>query len=175
MLNKTKLLAISCCIIGLAACSKSNEFWSTHQPNRTAAIQLYPDGYDNGGAYAPADAKTKQVVIPETYHVKEATPPQSFKSRDVNWVNHQNPQGYTIELGQGEQAASVAATLHKAPQSERMAAVKVKQDGKEMYQGIYGTYSSQEAALAALNNLPDDLKQNARIKSWSSVQSQVSE
>ena len=175
MLTKTQLIALSLCAIGLTACNKSNEYWGSKSSNRGAAIQLYPDGYDNGGAYAPGDAETKQVVVPETYHVNETSPPQSFKSRDINWVSNQNPQGYTIELTSGEQASSVAATLQRAPKSERMAAIKVKQDGREVYQGIYGTFSSQEAAQAALNSLPEDLKQNARIKSWGSVQSEVSE
>jgi septal ring-binding cell division protein DamX len=175
MRTKTQLIAVSLCVFGIAACSKSNEYWGAGQSNQKAAIQLYPDGYDNGGAYAPANAEVKQVVVPETYHVREATPQQAFKSRDINWVNNQNPQGYTIELASGSQAASVNATLQKAPRTERMAAVKVKQNGQDSYQGIYGTFSSQEAAQAALNKLPEELKQNASIKSWHSVQSQVNE
>ncbi|OYV52969.1 MAG: hypothetical protein B7X00_02190, partial [Legionella sp. 21-45-4] len=157
------------------------EFWSPSKSNTSAGIQLYPDGYDNGGAYAPADAPKetfakKTVVVPETYHMgTESKSPQSFKNRDVSWVNKQNPQGYTIELSSGEQASSVASVLQKAPKNERMAEVKTKQDGKDVYQGIYGTYSSMESAQHALDALPLDVKQNARIKTWNTIQSTVSE
>ena len=179
MLIKTKIIGITLGVAGLSACSSSFYQHSDLNPYQSstpgAAVQLYPDGYDNGGAYAPKEAGKQQIVVPETYHVGTTQAPASFKDRDSTWISSQNPQGYTIEVAPGEKAAEVAGTLQKVPKNERMAEVKYQQDGKTYYKGIYGTYPSYEAAQQALSALPEEVKQSAGIKTWGSVQSSVTE
>ena len=179
MFTTTKVIGLTLCAISLSACDSLFEHHYTdpyQSSKQSKGIQLYPDGYDNGGAYAPKAAnETKQVVVPETYHVGEIAAPASFKERDTVWISHQNPQGYTIEIAHGENAAEVASTLQKVPKSERTAEVKYQQDGKSYYKGIYGTYPSYEAAQQALSALPEDVKQNAGVKTWGNVQSSVTE
>jgi septal ring-binding cell division protein DamX len=179
--TKTKLIGMTLCAASLSACSS---FYSTsatsYHPtttHRDAEVQLYPDGYDNGGAYAPTDATTvkKDIVVPDTYHTNAYQAPTSFKDRDNSWVGHQNPQGYTIELANGDKAADVAGVLQKAPKNERMAEIKYRQDGKEYYKGVYGSYPSYQAAQQALSALPEDVRQGAGVKTWGSVQSSVSQ
>lgn len=183
----TKIIAVAISSVALSACSNfypTNYTSAFQSTNKNAAIQLYPDGYDNGGAYAPSPVpKTTSALSPinpvvgssETYHVSSnMQPQQSFKIRDNSWVKSQNPQGYTIELATDEKAAPVASVLQQAPKNERMAEVKYQQGGKNYYKGVYGTYPSYQAAQQALNNLPENLKQNAGIKTWGSIQSQSS-
>lgn len=177
MIIKTKIIGITLCAVGLSACTslynKSSDTHTYPSKNRDAAIQLYPDGYDNGGAYAPdqVNAASIKPVVPDSYHVGDATAPASFKERDNGWVGKQNPQGYTIEIANGENAANVASSLQKAPKNERAAEVKYKQDGKQYYKGVYGSYPTYEAAQQALNALPDDVKQGASVKTWGNIQS----
>jgi septal ring-binding cell division protein DamX len=177
MTSKTAaIISITLCAFGLSACNSlynkpSYNTQTAHSKNRDAAIQLYPDGYDNGGAYAPDQPNAKTVTVPDSYHVGELAAPASFKDRDNSWVNKQNPQGYTIEIAHGDKANDVASTLQKAPKNERAAEVKYKQDGKQLYKGVYGSYPTYEAAQQALNALPEDVKQGASVKTWGNIQS----
>ena len=88
-------------------------------------------------------------------------------------MNSQNSQAFTIELADEEKASQVANTLYKAPKNERMGEVKYQRDGKTYYKGLYGSFPSYEAAQQALSALPSDVKQNAGIKKWASVQNGV--
>lgn len=168
--------------------------YSFGQTQQTTTAPLYPDGYDtsggtypdgsdypdynksnnngtsnNGnGAYVPGSRKV--VKVPEGYHVGSDHSPASFKDREKSWVNRQNPQNYTILLDDNEKASEVASTLQKAPKDARKAEIKYERGGKRYYKGVYGTYPSYESAQKALNSLPDDLKQNAGVKTWGSVQ-----
>ena len=56
-----------------------------------------------------------------------------------------------------------------------MAEIKYQNQGKAYYKGVYGSYPSFDAAQQALNNLPDDVKKGAGVKTWGSVQSSVAE
>ncbi|WP_131781393.1 SPOR domain-containing protein [Legionella gresilensis] len=112
----------------------------------------------------------REVKVPESYHVGAYHSPTRAKDRDRNWVSNQNPQGYTIEIADGEKPAQVAKKLYLAPKNDRMAEIKYQRDGRDYYKGLYGSYSSKEDAEKALNNLPAELKQGANIKDWSSIQ-----
>lgn len=124
-----------------------------------------PNGYN----YKYYEGK-QDVLVPDSYHVGDMRSPVSFKDRDQVWVSSQNPQSYTIELANGDKAAKVAQTLYKAPKKERMAQVKSERDGKDYYQGVYGSYGSAAEAQKALDALPPELKSGASVKNWGSVQ-----
>ena len=172
----TRLISFSLCCISLTACSSFTQLDFEHYKapaKRDPGIQLYPDGYDNGGAYAPDGADKKAIAVPDSYHISETGAPVSFKNRDKGWINTQNPQGYTIELANDEQPAPVAQVLQKAPKDERTAEVAYTQDGKKHYTGIYGSYPSYEAAQQALSALPDDAKKSATVRTWGSIQNNL--
>ncbi len=173
MLNKYKIVSLLVCVSSLSACTSMNqESSTTYQPYAYDGAQLYPEGYE-GSAYSSEEKH--QVVVPESYHVGAEHSPAPPKDVDRAWINQQNSQGYTIELADGDKASQVANTLYKAPKQERMAEIKYQREGKTYYKGLYGTYSSHEAAEQALSSLPPDVKQNAGIKTWGSVQSGVGE
>lgn len=115
------------------------------------------------------------VIVPETYHVGSDHAPIPAKNRDRTWVTEQNPQGYTIEIADGDKASQVASKLVQAPKKERAAEVQYFRNGGQYYKGLYGSYSTHEAAQQALDALPDNLKQQAGIKSWRDVQGAVGE
>ncbi len=180
MLTKTRIVCVSLCAVSLTACMSGGQpNYGNYQPYDYQTTPLYPEGYDNTVVYSsPYDTRyeSKQdVVVPESYHVGAYQSPTPSKDLDKNWVNSQNPMGYTIQIADDEKASHVASTLQKAPKSEHMAEVKYQRDGKAYYKGLYGTYPNYDAASKALGSLPDDVKQNAGIKTWGSVQQNVTE
>ncbi len=184
MLHKTRMLGMIVCAASLSACISNNPtgsagYQSYSYEGRDVYLENgdYPENYRGNyqGSYQYPQKTKKEVVVPETYHVGSYHSPTSHKDRDRQWVQSQNPQSYTIELADGDKASQVAGKLHKAPKSDRMAAIKYERGGKAHYKGVYGTYNSYEAAQQALNALPADIKQEANIKPWGSVQRTVNE
>jgi hypothetical protein len=174
MIKIIRTIAILGLTASLGACM-------SHNPNGYMNFQsytwdgqpLYPESYDGSYTYGDHQRVKKQVVVPETYHVGAYHSPARAKDRDRSWVHQQNPGNYTIELGSGEKASAVARKLYKAPKSNRSAQVKVNQNGKTYYKGLYGSYPSYDAAQKALKDLPDDVKQGANIKPFGNVQRSV--
>ncbi len=115
----------------------------------------------------------KSVSIPKTYHMSQGRPATSHKNRDKTWVRKQNSRGYTILLDKGPKASTVAKTLSHAPKNHRTAQVKHNKNGKPRYSGVYGSYSSKDAAKATYNKLPSQIKSKANIKQWQKVQKDI--
>lgn len=175
MLNKTQRLSLCLCISSLSACTTYDQTSTQIDEYSTADTQLYPAIYQSNLYLSDQYEGSKQVVVPESYHVGANHSPTSHSDRDRTWMNSQNSQSYTIELGNSDKASDVAKTLYKAPKNDRMAEIKYQKDGKTYYKGLYGTFPTQEAAEQALKALPEDIKQNAGVKTWGSVQTGVGE
>lgn len=180
MLNTIKFIILSIVTCSLTACIYNEGSFGSYQPYRVEKpVNLPPQTYQNYNEYnyqSPAVERPeskKQVVVPETYHMSQYQSPQSHKDRDRRWVETQNPQGYTIEVADSDKAYEVAGKLYKAPKSQRMAEIKYQQNGAQHYKGVYGSYSSYEEAERALNNLPEDVKATAKIRTWNNVQNNV--
>ena len=182
-ITTTKKIGLLFCTMTLSACGvmnpdgKANYYapYSFGQSQQTATSPLYPDGYDSTSGGEPYYTRERVLTVPESYHVGSEHSPASFQDRERSWVGRQSPQNYTIELGDSEKASQVASTLQKAPKDARKAEIKYNRGDKKYYKGVYGTYSSYESAQKALNDLPDDLKTNASVKTWGSVQNSTGE
>jgi hypothetical protein len=176
MNNVHGLLLGSFICLNLASCTNQDARMSMgyevypYENNSIYQVQEYKYNY-----YVSTDRQYKSVEVPNSYHVNSYQTPVSFKDRDRDWVNKQNPQGYTIEVADEVKAAEVAQKLYKAPNSDRRAQIKYQRNGKEYYKGVYGSFESQEAAQKALDALPPDVKQGAGVKKWGAVQSNASE
>ena len=179
MLNKTRVLGICLMTSGLTACMTDNPTtyttYTTYQPYAYNNTQFSSEGYENTLYATDAPPSQQEVVTPDTHYASDFHSPTPHKDMDKEWVNHQNSQGYTIELADGEKASQVAGALYKAPKNDRTAEINYQRDGKTYYKGLYGTYPNYEAAQKAFNALPADVKQNAGIKTWANVQHGVGE
>lgn len=153
-------------VISLSACQSTSlsDIWSDDSDNKTNSV-YYPEN----SATPTKTTPVRTVTVPQSYYLSEGKP-QSHKNVDKNWVNEQNSSSYTIELATGK-ASSVAEILQNSPKDQRMAQVAY---GNGKYAGVYGTFPSQSAAQAALDKLPPDLRKNAQIQSWDTVQENVS-
>lgn len=177
---KTSKLIVCISLTYLSACTidgTSNNFYS-YEPSKNETTQMvYPDSYDSSNyqsqyGYYPNPPKSSETVeVPDSYHVGYGHP-SSAKDMDKSWVKNQNPNSYTIELGKDSKPANVAGILHQAPKNERSAEIKTNSGS---YTGVYGTYPSYEAAKQKLDSLPENIKQNATVKSWQSIQNETSE
>ena len=134
------------------------------------ATQPYTLNNYNTINYDYSYPKSQAVAAPETYNVNNFRTPISFKESDQNWVTSQNPQGYTIELAEGDKASKVAQVLYKTPKNNRTAQVQYERDGKTYYKGVYGSYGTATEAQKALNGLPPEIRNSASVVHWGSVQ-----
>lgn len=166
MLARTALILSQVCL--LSACISNANYRpneSTHIDDMNYFPQSYSTVYYNEAYQQPY----REVIVPNSYYAGSQSP-ISHKDQDRFWVTSQNPHSYTIEIADGEKRSQVAKQLIKAPKSDRTAQIQYQRAGKIYYKGVYGSFNSQEEAEKALNNLPGDLKQNAGIKSWGSIQ-----
>lgn len=176
MLKIIRIVSVSVCTATLSACMiGGQDSQVSYEPYGYQQSQLYPDSYDTVVYQPEKPVPDSAVKVPDSYHVGAYHSPRAPKDIDRSWVSRQNPQEYTIELAQDEKAARVAGVLQSAPKNERMAEVKYQQFGKTYYKGLYGSYSSQEAAQSALNALPETMKQSAGVTTWGSIQNNLSE
>ncbi|WP_419418862.1 SPOR domain-containing protein [Legionella sp. D16C41] len=178
-MNYRLAIYIGCCtLVSCVHITDDVPYPPTYTSYRYDDMKYYSQIYSQGvnyNDYSSSPLPTSEVKVPESYHVGAYHSPTRAKDRDKSWVSSQNPQGYTIELADDEKPAQVAKKLYLAPKNDRMAEIKYQRDGKAYYKGVYGSYPSKEAAENALNNLPADLKQNAGVKDWGSIQSSVSD
>lgn len=176
MLKKIQKISVSLSILGLSGCFFNGAMRDNIPPQSsydTPPNMLYPDSYETISDrmdVTPSNSGT--VVVPQSYHMGMMGSPETSKNVDKNWVSSQNPQSYTIQLATDSKASRVANTLYKTPKQERSAEIKTNQG---TYTGVYGTYSSYEAAQEKLNSLPEDIRQNAKITPWSNIQHDMGE
>ncbi|MCX7117055.1 MAG: SPOR domain-containing protein [Legionellales bacterium] len=174
MLKITKLINLILWSSCLASCVTD----SPPPPTVNEAYLYGPQwSYATGFQSAPytMSEQDQPITLPDNHPVLTQHPPTPHQNLDRDWVKNQNAQNYTIQVADDEKPSAVAGKLYKAPKQERTAEVKILQDGKTSYKGLYGTYPNLKAALQALDELPPDVKQNADIKTWGSVQSGISE
>ena len=186
-MNAGHLFVLGLCCVGLSACGTTHSggdysyetsggYYGTYTNfNAFSSSYSYNSSDEDSFTYQEAPLGSKGVAVPETYHVGADHAPVPAKDRDRTWVSEQNPEGYTIEIADGDKAAQVANQLVQAPKKERAAEVQYFRNGGQYYKGLYGSYSTEEAAKQALDALPDNLKQQAGVKSWRDVQSTVGE
>lgn len=176
-MNK-KLMGASICIICLGACTPPPPPEPTYYSNVSYRPYTYEStffrAYDSGTNYrwtAPV-----QENHADSYYVGDRTSPVSHKDVDKEWVRSQNPNAYTIEISDEEKASHVASKLQQVPKNDRSAEIKYnRQDGSSSYKGVYGSFNNYEEAQKAYNNLPEDIKQGANIKTWNNIQPKISD
>ncbi len=181
MLKTSRIIIVFFTLTYLTACSidgTTNSLYNYGSYNYGNAPMIYPDSYNSyqyPEGYSPNNSQTpmatEKVEVPDSYHMGYGHP-TSAKDMDKNWVKGQNPNSYTIELANDSKPSKVAGILYKAPKNERSAEIRTN---KGSYTGVYGTYPSYEAAKAKLESLPEDVKQNANIKTWGNIQSETNE
>lgn len=160
-LASTSLLLTACSSTGLFSGSEGS-FWGSSDNN---------DAHQQGGGRY----YHRPVVVNPGYHLEGRNSPVTHKERDAQWINRQSPEDFTIEVGTAEKPSTVSKALHNSPKTQRAAQYKYNNGGKTYYGGAYGTYKSREEAEKAMQNLPESVRANAKIKHWNSIQPKVQE
>jgi septal ring-binding cell division protein DamX len=110
---------------------------------------------------------------PLPHFVKTAEVPQahvSAKNQDIAWVEEQQPYHLTIMVASDTKPLAVSNALMEAPKDQHGAVLKYEKNGQIYYSGVYGSFLNTENAKNALEQLPQDLKVNAKIMPWSAMQ-----
>jgi hypothetical protein len=178
MSNSLKVIFMTIAALSLGACSSAfqeamyterSDYNYSYYGNHDSNSNYYSGNYSNNQS-GSSDGGAKPVHVPQSYHVGNYNSPVSHKKRDRSWVNRQNPNSYTIKVAEDQKPANVAKKLHGVPRDQRAAQIRTQRNGKPSYTGVYGTYNSVESAQQALNNLPRNVKKNAKVKNWRDVQ-----
>jgi len=149
------------------SCPGHNSYqYGDYQIYSNPEYRQYSDYQENQNGYH----ELRGVYVPDSYHAGGYRNPQKPQSRDNSWVRSQNPQGYTIQLSEGRKASAVARSLTQAPKRNRTATVKSYSGDAAYFRGVYGSYGSYDAAKQAMDSLPANIRSQAKIKRWGSVQ-----
>jgi septal ring-binding cell division protein DamX len=187
--SKTLLqwLGLSFCLTSLGGCFMDGTSTWEGTSNEGYFMPTSPDDY-NTTMYTESDNATfeyyhrnsaddgtyndqPRVVVPQSYHMNGINnSPTTAKDGDKEWVERQNPGGYTIQIQKDSKPAAVANTLQQMPKNERSVEVRSHSGS---YLGLHGNYQSREAAQSQLDKLPADVKNQATIKPWGTVQKEV--
>jgi DamX protein len=93
-----------------------------------------------------------------------------------NWLNHQNPNSYTLQILGAHDRMSLKKFLKKY-ELENIALFQTTYNTKDWYVLVYGIYSNQKQALAARETLPSSLLESTQpwVRSLASVQKSIQE
>ena len=133
---------------------------SMDMPPPPSTEMIYP-------IYTPEEAK------PLPHFVKTSEVPQahvSAKNQDIAWVEDQPANHLTIMLASDTKPLPVSTALLDAPKAQHGAVLKYEKNGQVYYSGVYGSFMDQENAKAAIEQLPEHLKNNARVVEWAQMQ-----
>ncbi len=157
-------LLVSTCLLLLNACSNL-----TPTPQGVHEM-VYP--IDNPYAQEYQDnPSTPARPLPQFVNTAEAPQTQmSAKHVDLSWVEAQEPQHLTILLNSDSNPLNVSQSLMKVPKDKRSAALKYQDRGQAQYAGIYGSFQDQNEAQQALQQLPEELRPQAKIVNWQQLQ-----
>ena len=173
---------ISGCILSLSACVLDgsptwdggvNDGYFTPEIRdsyNTPIIDTQEEYRSNDSYYTHSKSNPPQVSVPQSYHLGYANTPPSPKDEDSLWAANQNPNDFTIQVKKDAKPSQVAKALQELPKNQRSVELK---SHSGTYLGLHGNYSNREAAEAQLNNLPSDLKSQAKIETWGSIQNEV--
>jgi hypothetical protein len=167
----TSLAAGSCLL--LQGCDTLNTMGQSLSSSHYDYNNYYNDRTSNNSSFffgGNSEPRRQNVHVPRSYHMSNGSTPTSHKQRDGNWVESQNPNGYTVQVDEHNQPANVANTLMQTPKNKRNAQIKQNNNGQTSYKGVYGTYQNKESATKAIEQLPAGLKGKAKVKQWGSVQ-----
>lgn len=179
------LCSFGLCALGLTACQTTSSTGQTYETSggyyETYSNANFMDNATDSPFYEDyTDARATEgggggVTVPETYHVGAYHSPVASKDRDRSWVAQQNPQEFTVQIADSEKAAQVAGQLVQTPKKEHSAEIQYYRNGNPHYKGLYGSYSSYDAAQKALQSLPENVRKQANIRTWSEIQTSVGE
>jgi septal ring-binding cell division protein DamX len=179
--NSLQWLGFGCCALSLSACvmdgtstwdgTANDGYFMPAMPDDNSNPPMYMQEYDTSfdSYHSNVEASETGVIVPQSYHLGSNQPPTA-KDEDAQWVANKQPDDYTIQIKKDSKASQVANTLQKMPKNERSVEIR---SHSGTYLGLHGNYSNREAAEAQLNNLPPDVKAQAKIKKWDSVQNEV--
>lgn len=158
--------------LAIAGCTRETYDFTPYNTHYSDTEMLYESGYivRDSGESMPYQSESmsavplRSAIVPTTTEVKVVIP----QGDDV-WVSEQPKTAYTIELIQDSQPAVVANQLLRAPTSGHHAFYRYVKNGTTHYLGLYGSYTTHEAAQVAMDALPDQLKMRATIKRFNAL------
>ena len=127
------------------------------QPDTEASLPASPEPEVVG-----SEAATSEAVEPSPPEDKatavQVDPSGLLKSSD--WLDGQPKAGYTLQLLAVGNLESVRSTVSKYKLQEQAFSIQGERQGQPWYPLLWGVYPSREAALAALKDLPAELRKS---------------
>jgi DamX protein len=108
-------------------------------------------------AITPASPQTTTPPVDKSKPVSEEA---QLPARGEDWIRHQSPGAYTLQLVAGRQPATLTRFIaeHHLGNSQELAYYQGTRDGAPWHGLIYGSYPNKQAAIDARSRLPEDLR-----------------
>lgn len=110
---------------------------------------------------AAAEAEPAAAGQPDSPPASASTPGTAMDNlRRDEWIRQQDPKQYTLQLISLTNEETVARYIRDHGLGEQAGYIKVVIDATTRYNAFYGLYDSHQAALAAIEALPEAVKRD---------------
>lgn len=126
----------------------------------------------------PSGPIQPQTIIPSSSNeVTSETPPIPSPNKGIkgrNWISHQDPRYFTIQLISSIDKEAVVRFIHEQGIVRQTAYYSTSLRGQTWYSVIYGKFPDAATARQALSRLPRSLRRRSpRIRSFHAIISQI--
>jgi hypothetical protein len=155
---------------------------STAAPPKPSSQEEMINEYPHAAESTPSPAASlsaQSISRPPTAQTDKGAdraPPAPTLSKGIrtrDWISHQDPQHFTVQLISSENEEAVVRFIREHHIEKQAAYYSVTHSGKIWYSVVYGNYADHSAARHALSRLPHAMRRDApRVRNFQDIQTQ---
>ncbi|RFA28517.1 hypothetical protein CAI21_11620 [Alkalilimnicola ehrlichii] len=154
-----------------SAAERSQVIESPDGAEEAADTSKVSDAAEKAPPAAPSPLLIEEIAEDKPPVEVEAKPVAVATPRGVEWVREKAPGRFTIQLIAAYDRQALLQYIEEQNLSDTVELVRTRRNGRDWYVVLTGDYPNQDAAVAALRQLPSSLRASgAWVRSFGSVQ-----